>query len=380
MLVILPAWILITFLCWAWGMLVIGRIRMILKDDQFDLPGFSTVCMTGLAFVTVFAAIISLFMPLGNWIAHLILIIPCLLLLFRRQYRDFFAQLREQFSDLHPSLLFLLIAALAMLLIMCTWKVTHPDTLTYHAQTIQWIEKYKAVPGLVHLHVRYGYQGLWFVAEAFFNLRFAGIESLTLINSVVVLWYFLFIIQKINKCLRAAEGIYAIAWLLLFVISSLSYTQVRLTITSASPDFITALFLWLIFYLCMKIQKEHSSVHWVMMIALSLFAISLKLSAFPVILIAVYSAVQLLKLKKIKALLLSVIVSALILVPFFARNIITTGYLAFPSAFPDITRVDWKYDKNQTQFEKKYITAYARAQVDYDEAKVEAAMAMPANE
>jgi hypothetical protein len=81
---------------------------------------------------------------------------------------------------------------------MSAWKVNHPDTLYYHAQTIQWIEKYKAVPGIVHLHVRYGYQGLWFVSSAIFGFRFTGIESITHLNFTVLLWFFFFIIYNIR--------------------------------------------------------------------------------------------------------------------------------------------------------------------------------------
>ena len=75
---------------------------------------------------------------------------------------------------------------------MSSWTVIHPDTLGYHAQTIQWIEKYKAVPGLAHLHVRFGYQWLWFVDSALFGFSFTGKEGITLLNSTVLFWFFIF--------------------------------------------------------------------------------------------------------------------------------------------------------------------------------------------
>ena len=81
---------------------------------------------------------------------------------------------------------------------MSTWTIVHPDTLGYHAQTIQWIEKYKAVPGLVHLHVRFGYQGLWFVDSALFGFSFSGKEGITFLNSTVLFWFFIFFINRIN--------------------------------------------------------------------------------------------------------------------------------------------------------------------------------------
>src|SRR5258706_2999726 len=381
MLVTLLAWIFISFLCWAWGILLLRQLKIFFRDDQFVFPDFIIICLAGLAVVTVMAGILSLFIPLGSWQARLLLfIIPCFLLFFQKHRPGFFAQGKNQVSGLHPFILLLLIASVLMVLIMSSWTIHHPDTLAYHAQTIHWIEKYKAIPGLVHLNPRFGYQGLWFVACAFFNPGFTGIDTLTLINSLVVVWYFLFILQKINKCLNHAEWVAAILWLLLFVISCLSYTQVRLTITSASPDFITALFLWTAFYLFFNKESGRSPVQGVLLIALSFFSITLKLSALPVLLLAIYPAIQLWKLKKIKALVVSCVVVALILFPFFARNIVTTGYLFFPSPFPDVVNVDWKFDKTQTQFEKNYITAYARTQAAYEENKVKTAVAMSADE
>jgi hypothetical protein len=66
----------------------------------------------------------------------------------------------------------------------------------------------------------------------------------------------------------------------------------------------------------------------------------------------------------------------LILFPFVTRNIITSGYLVFPSPFPDIVNVDWKFDKSQAELEKNYITAYARTRADYAKPDIDAVMAL----
>ena len=272
MLVTLLAWIYISLLCFAWGTLLLQSVKIILKDRFFLFPHFSIICLVGLMAITVFAGILSLFMPLGGWQAHVIVICPCLVLFFQKQKPDFFPQLINQFKFLHPVLLCLLVISIIMVLVMCTWTINHPDTLAYHAQTIQWIEKYKATPGLVHLHVRYGYQGLWFVAGAFFSFKFTGTEALTFINSAIIIWFLIFVIQKIDKCFRSStEKIQGFLWLLLLAGSLLSYTQVRLTATSASPDFIAALHLWMVFYFFSKKEAAQSPLHWLLIIMLSIF-------------------------------------------------------------------------------------------------------------
>jgi len=50
----------------------------------------------------------------------------------------------------------------------------------------------------------------------------------------------------------------------------------------------------------------------------------------------------------------------LIFFPLLYRNIITSGYTAFPLTAPDVVQVEWKYDKAATNQIADYITAYAR--------------------
>ncbi|HYM93214.1 MAG TPA: hypothetical protein VET23_03690 [Chitinophagaceae bacterium] len=366
MLITLLACFYITLICRGWGLLVLQSLKKKFKDETFSLPHFSIVCFVGLAAITVFAGFLSLLMPLGGWLAQVLIIIPGLFLFFRNRQSSLFLKLKKYLNELHPALLFLFISCIVMILLMSTWMITHPDTLGYHAQTIQWIEKHKAVPGIVQLHVRYGYQGLWYVACAVFSFRFAGIESVTYLNFSVLIWYFLFITSMLYKYLyKVSDFKKGLLWLLLFVISIWSYTQVRLTASSASPDFITALLLWLIFYfLSTNGININSTVRWVLIIFLCVFAVCIKLSAFPVIIIALYAFFQSLRLKKMKPLFFAFAIAAITFSPFVARNIISSGYIAFPSTFPDVVNADWKYNKELTAIEKNYISAYAKGYRD----------------
>jgi hypothetical protein len=247
---------------------------------------------------------------------------------------------------------------------MSSWTIVHPDTLGYHAQTIQWIEKFKAVPGLVHLHVRFGYQGLWFVDCALFSFSFAGTEGITFLNSTVLLWFFIFMITRIDLNLfKQGNKIYCLLWVVLLMQSMWSYTQVRLTATSASPDFIATLFILAVIYLLIvKDQKHLTASHWLLVTCLSLVAVTIKLSVAPILLIAVVPALLSLFSRKIKVFFAVLAMSAITFTPFIARNIITSGYVVFPSTFIDATNVDWKYGNELTVREKNYITAYAKKQ------------------
>jgi hypothetical protein len=361
MLTILLAWIYITFLCWGWGVLFLQLIKRSTKTD-LDSPSFSIICVTGLAVITIIAGLLSLAIPLGNWWVQLVFIIPSIFPYLKKNVRAFFGSPIKEFSKLHLISVILLAACLFFLLVMSSWTVVHPDTLGYHAQTIQWIEKYKAVPGLVHLHVRFGYQGLWFVDCALFGFIFTGQEGITSLNSTVLLWFFIFMIHRIDfNFFKQGNKIYSLLWTVLLMLNMWSYTQVRLTATSASPDFIATLFILTIIYLLIEKNQNHlSAPYWLLASFLSLVAVTIKLSVAPILLITMASALLSLFGKKIKMFFVVLAMSALAFAPFIARNIITSGYVVFPSTFIDVANVDWKYSNELTVNEKNYITAYAK--------------------
>ncbi len=361
MLTILLAWIYISFLSWIWGILFLQFIKKIAKSD-LQFPHFSIICITGLSVITVIAGILSLFIPLGEWWVQFLFIIPCLVLFFKKDSPAFFVALKKELKDLHFFSIILLSACLLLILVMSSWTIIHPDTLGYHAQTIQWIEKYKAVPGLVHLQVRFGYQGLWFVDSALFGFSFTGNEGINLLNSTVLFWFFIFLINRINyNFLKEGKRLYGLLWMALLVISIWSYTQVRLTATSANPDFIATLFILMIVYLLLEKDLKHLDPStWLLVAFLSLVSVTIKLSVAPILVVAVVPAFLGLVKRKIKLFVTILFISVITLSPFIARNIITTGYIIFPSTSIDVANVDWKYDPELTVNEKNYITAYAK--------------------
>src|SRR4030095_16006318 len=260
MLTTLLAWIYISFLSWMWGILFLQFVKKI-TGSELQLPHFSLICVSGLSVITVIAGILSLFIPLDGWWVQFLFILPCLSLFFKKDSPAFFSSLKKEFQILNllPAILFS--TCLLLILVMSTWTIVHPDTLGYHAQTIQWIEKYKAIPGLVHLHVRFGYQGLWFVDAALFGFSFTAIQGITFLNSTVLSWFFIFLINRTDQSFfKDGKKLYGLLWISSLSISMWSYTQVRLTATSASPDFIATLFILAIIYLLLEKNLKHLAV------------------------------------------------------------------------------------------------------------------------
>ena len=371
MIITIIAWIYITGICYGWGHLIFRSAEKITSGYIHEKIPFSIVCFTGLAGIAGIAGLVSLFLPLGLWQLQLFLILPCIPVFYGivRSRTSF-----NPFLSLHPLIIMLLISSVIMVLIMSTWTITHPDSMEYHIQAIQWIEKYKVIPGLAHLNIHLGLQNLWFPVCALFSFHFTGIGHYFFLNAVVVTWYFHFVLLQINASLYKRNAIQSLLWLTLLAISIWSYTQTRLTVTSASPDFIVVLYLWLIFYLLQNTVLLQHSAKSVLLIALTCFVICIKLSALPVIIIALYAAWKLKRTKKIRALYFTGGIVVLIFCSLLSRNIITTGYALFPSPFPDISNHDWKLKKTEVILIKDYITTYARTESGFSKDEVKKAI------
>jgi hypothetical protein len=151
------------------------------------------------------------------------------------------------------------------------------------------------------------------------------------------------------------------AWLLLLFFSFASWTQIRLTAASASPDFITALLVWAACYNLAVIPSKQATI---LAVLFSAAALSMKLSAIPVLIIPVTCIIQQLQRKKILFAASLATCCVFIIVPFLARNVYTSGYPFFPSAVCDVFHVDWKMDPDKLHRLQRYITTYARMPVD----------------
>lgn len=361
MLATLLSWLYISFICWSWGILFLQLIGKITKEES-GLPHFSMICLYGLSVITIVASGLSLFMPLGDWWIQFIFILPASLIFFMKNVPYFFSSLKKELSVLHILSLVLLLSLWLLVLVMSTWTIVHPDTLGYHAQTIQWVEKYKAVPGLVHLHVRFGYQGLWFVNSALFDFSFTGKQGITFLNSTVLFWFLFFIVNRIDhNFFNPGKRIQGLFWIGFLSLSFWSYTQVRLTAASASPDFIATIFvLALVYMLLAKGSKHLPANDWLMAALLSIVSVTIKLSVTPILLIASVALLMFIIRKKFKPLIVCILIGLLALSVLIARNIITTGYVIFPTTAVDVANVDWKYSNHLTAQEKNYITAYAK--------------------
>lgn len=365
MLQIALAGLYVTLLCWTWGHLTIRILQSAVPGGPAPMPAFSIVCIAGLSTLAVIAGALSIWMPVGGWMLQTALLLVALSYWLMRKSvgREFFTVMRKAATRMHPVALCLLLSCSLLLLLMGTWVISHPDTLGYHVQTIRWMAEYKAIPGLVHLHSRYGYQGYWFLVCALFSFPFTHTAALTFINTCVAGWYVLFMVGRIGVAWKggsadnAGNKLQSILFLLLLAYSLWDFGLLRLTAVSASPDFVAGIYCWLVFYLLVNRKQQNE---WMLIFFFSILAVLIKLSSAPLLLLAVVILYRFLKTGSRKAIVVLCLFAILAISPFITRNVIATGHFLFPSTFADILQVDWKLDHSSTQRAQQYITDYAR--------------------
>jgi len=170
-------------------------------------------------------------------------------------------------------------------------------------------------------------------------------------------------------------------WFILLLLNFWGYTQIRLTATSASPDFIAFIFIGVIFYLLLSTRESKSAASvWVLILLLTAFTLTIKFSTIPIIIIGVFALLRLIRLKKLKILIIASICSFFIILPFQARNVITSGYPFYPSTFADFFNVDWKYNNDSASQQEKYVTTYARTKGGDTAEEIDRILTMSINE
>ena len=364
MLQVIAAIIYISVLCWVWGQMLLNTINLYLNhQNSTPVIAVEFSCLTGLSFIGIVLQVLCLFMPLGGWGIHLLFALPPLLFYFRNRHLSylFINTLRHRFSGLNIAGWAFFITGSLFVLAIHPWYVINPDTTGYHAPIIEWTLQYGTVPGIANLNGRLGLSSSWFILSAFFKFDFTGTGVLTFINAVVLIWCISYTADVLNQQIRNQSGFIIVTIILIAFIFGI-YTMIYQAASSASPDFIICIFLWSAFILLLNTDpKREYAMESEMALIILAFAVTLKISAAPAILLLPLIYKKIPSTSSFKKILFISIPIILSLGAFLARNIIISGYPLFPSTMFNWFNVDWKFSPQLAKEIEIYITAFAKA-------------------
>lgn len=360
MLIALLLWLFQTALFLLYGRLALRLLRRLVTPGSVPKTSPLLTLLAGLVLVTTLASALSLWLNLGALTLALITLGGLLILLWEWR-RDRLASLNQLLRP--PSAgkgwLLIALALLALTLDLSTRTPSNPDTGIYHAQAIRWIETYPAVPGLGNLHTRFAYNSAWLTLTAQFSLAFTGIQSFHTLPGWLLALFSLSALGAIRRIFyKTAQPSHLFKAALLPLVFFTSAAE------SASPgtDFPAILLLYLLLaeWLAER-EQPGADVFRPLLLGLSAnFAVTIKLSVAPVVLLAVFIFLRMLRARLWRQAAALALGAVLILAPWCARNVVLSGYLVYPLPEVDLFSVDWKVPREVAEYERTVIQSWAR--------------------
>jgi len=335
-------------------------IQKIFRQPQNNLS-WSTTIILGLAVITTIASFASIFIRI-NWEFHVILLIAAILIcVFSKSQFNLNLKFRiKQFNNYQKIGLLLAIIYVSIIFIQSTQIPTNADTGIYHAQTIHWIESFPAVPGLANLHERLGYNSSWLLLNAVFSFSFLGTQSFHLVSGflfIVLAIYFYGGIHQLLEKKYTLQNFIRLGFFLSMIL--FLFDQ----ISSPGTDAPATLFIWFLLTkyidLSVKRMNDEEIVNAFVLLIISIYCITIKLSTVPVLLLPFSWLIYIFIKKYYSVLIFSIITMAIILLPFFTRNIIQTGYPVFPGFPFKIFNFDWSISPERVREESAVINWFA---------------------
>ncbi len=282
----------------------------------------------------------SLVLPLSPLVGAILAGSLCLLSLLSKRTRTELLALRSILSK-KVILEFLTIAIAISSL--TTHQVTWYDTGYYHYQVIQWLEKFGTVPGIALLFPNFGFTSSWFAFAAPLNAEIFDSRVSAVTNGFVLLVATLQFFICLTYCLKRKAYLsdwFMVACSLILLPVVVLVSSLETILVSPSPDipiiFIVESTVWMILGLSTH-KKSFSTMSaraiepGVIPLFLSAGAVTIKLTALPVLLISglffIFS-----RGFRPRRILVAGIVITLVTAPMLISGVITSGCPVYPSS------------------------------------------------
>lgn len=353
-------WVYALFLTFLYGFLSIRVLQKLFGFSEEYIPPFVIVALTGLTALSTIVGYLSIFVSTGL-ISNVLLLafaIPWGLCERQRLHRAL-ADYVERIKRTDKYLILVFVLAFFVVLMQSTSVPLVYDTGLYHAQAIKWIEEYKQVPGLANLHSRLGFNSSWLWLSALFSLSFLRSEPFHVLDGWFMLLIIIYALDGVRNLAKGKFQLGSIIRVAVFVIGiPLSWSE----ISSPYLDMPVMLTVWLLFASFLDetdARDADFNVQHALIVVLSCFVVTLKLSAVPILILSFY-ILGTAYLKDKRNLFVLTGIAFLIMVPWFIRNIIQTGYLVYPFPAIDIFGFDWKLPAEYVSNEERWIESWAR--------------------
>ena len=360
MISVLINWSYVFITTYIIGYFTLSRAYRFYKHERHI--GIMSSVMAGLAITTAYAGFFSIFYKVGI-VANIVMILFCVLFVWldRTHYTDILSDINggKFIGRIFGSGSTRIIKVIAFLiffvaaLFFTTEGNFFSDSGYYHEQSIRWIEELGTVKGSVHILKRLAYNSCYFCQCALYSMRDIFSQSL--------------------HCLSGFYGILVMGYALAGFNKSIKTNAIRLApfvyfillcseITSPASDYplvFSVFYVAIRWFELLDDNEEHYSPYALLSLFV-VFLISIKLTVGCLILIVIKPAIAMIKEKRIKEIITSIMVGIIILLPYFIRNYIICGWLIYPFTKIDIFNPDWKLPMRHVQADADEIKVWGR--------------------
>ncbi len=397
MLYLLVLYAFTTVFC-LWGGLIFYSIFHFFKktssDISFQQPVFCYL-LSGLILVTALGQWIVLFLPL-NFYSLLGFVTPLFTILSILLRRPLAAGCKKVLTrtSVPPFFLPCLLIFGLMVLALNAGPTIMDDTDSYHIQMIKWAQEYGTVPGIANLHFRFGYNSSWFLSVALFLPPIKGLNGYLALNGLISCWLCYYLLQKIFSVFSnstanlRANSFFAAA--ILLILCLVAWPMIRGNAATANYDFISTCCLIALFMETgtavwpssspASAAKSSSSPgtaarpssspgtsakapsspgpEWLVW---PFYLSTVKLINSVLLL---FCLLWLIRSFNKQTLLTFLATASFILAPFYARNVLLSGYLLYPWYRPDFFSFDWKVSRSLVIEQLNFIKYFNRSNGD----------------
>ena len=360
MISVLINWSYVFITTYIIGYFTLSRAYRFYKHERHI--GIMSSVMAGLAITTAYAGFFSIFYKVGI-VANIVMILFCVLFVWldRTHYTDILSDINggkfigrifgSGSTRIIKVIVFLIFFVAA--LFFTTEGNFFSDSGYYHEQSIRWIEEFGTVKGSVHILKRLAYNSCYFCQCALYSMKDIFSQSLHCLSGFYGILVMGYALAGFNKSIRT-NAIRLAPFVYFILLCS--------EITSPASDYplVFSVFYVAIRWFELRDDNEEHYSPYALLSLLVVFLISIKLTVGCLILIVIKPAIAMIKEKRIKEIITSIMAGIIILLPYFIRNYIICGWLIYPFTKIDIFNPDWKLPMRHVQADADEIKVWGR--------------------
>ncbi|WP_026667223.1 LIC_10190 family membrane protein [Butyrivibrio sp. AE2005] len=359
MVVVLLSYIYIFLICLISGVTirkVLSRFIPIPSEERIGITGIVT---TGLVTLTVYAECFSIFYKVGA-VCHALMLIILTIGAYkcRKEVSALLINVKKRFRSKEGVVCLIIVLISAF---YASRGVFHRDTGIYHAQAIRIIEEYGVIKGIGNFQLHFAYNSSYLALCALFTMSFILPFALHTMTGFIMALFTCYAACGLMKWTSRASHTADMARLAIIIygITALEYLQSPATDYGAMYMVLYIMCAWITQAVEKKDDSEDIPVYGYLAV-LSIFTVSMKLSAAALVVLAVLPFILLVKKKMTKETISFIVIGFLSFLPYLVRNVIISGWLLYPAEAIDLFNVVWKVPAEYMKFDANQIKVWGR--------------------